>query len=61
MAWLSGMYVKDAISSCFIEDSKYPKRPYGQEDEEDEAEQMTDAERFGAWAEAFNKEKFKDN
>jgi hypothetical protein len=50
-AWLNGMYVASAISACFSKNSKYPEKPYEAKKEE---ENWTHAERFGAWAIAFN-------
>ena len=50
-AWLNGMYVASAISACFSKNTKYPEKPYEAKKEE---ENWTHAERFGAWAIAFN-------
>lgn len=50
-AWLNGMYVASAISACFSKNTKYPEKPYEAKREE---ENWTHAERFGAWAIAFN-------
>lgn len=64
LAWLHGIYTLRGIST--IGKGHYPDKPldpYGINqhdvtDNEDEAEKMTDADAFGAWAMAFNKEKF---
>lgn len=50
-AWLNGIYVAEAISTCFTKNKKYPESPHEAKKEE---ENWTHAERFGAWATAFN-------
>ena len=57
-SWLSGIYVMSAISSCFGKGrQKYPKMPQFEEESEDN--KLSDAERFEAFAIAFNHAKKK--
>ena len=56
-AWLQGLYVANAIGSCFGKNKKYPKQPLDL-GIEPKTDTMTDADKFSAWASAFNK-KFK--
>lgn len=53
MAWLSGKYVQEAISSCFAKNHRYPQEPYNKNSENNETT-MTDAERFQMFALTFN-------
>lgn len=58
-AWLHGRYVLESIAACFGKNSKYPKQPYGKEKAEDNVgEQISDADRFKAFANQYNMEKF---
>jgi len=63
-AWLTNIYTLKAIST--IGKGRYPDKPmdlYGVrrviEHYNEEAEKATDADMFGAWADAFNRLKFK--
>lgn len=60
-AWLSGMYVSAAISSCFSKDFKYPDEPYKLFKEENnksfEEIMLDNAEGFRRLVEAKNKQK----
>lgn len=55
-AWLQGLYVTNAIGSCFGKNKKYPKQPLDLGLEPKET--LTDAEKFEMWANSFN-QKFK--
>lgn len=57
IGWVNGLYVGRAIGSCFPKGKKYPDEPMelwsdGASDEY--SEPFTDADRFGAFAAAFN-------
>jgi len=54
-AWLNGIYVSKAISACFSKNCKYPDKPIDLGiKKETEEKPLSHAERFGAWAIAFN-------
>lgn len=61
-AWMSGLYVARAIAANFGKGKKYPEKPieFYQKDSEghlvqtEEDKARMDAERFEAWAIAFN-------
>lgn len=55
-AWLSGAYANRAIVS-FFNRKRYPDNPLKEQGEQEAP--MTDAERFGAYAAAFNVAKAK--
>ena len=50
--WLYGSYNARAIGACFSKKMKYPKEPVDMDNSE--TKKLTDAERFAAFAEAFN-------
>lgn len=52
-AWLSGMYVRSAIASAFNKNAKYPEQPFGEE------KKVNPADKFRAWATAFNTQREK--
>ena len=56
--WIHGQYVGAAIGANFSKRAKYPREPFYQMAIEGESEEdgyvMTDADRFEAWALAFN-------
>ena len=54
--WVYGQYVASSIASNFSKRHKYPKEPYflAHQHNEEEGVPMTDADRFAAWAAAFN-------
>lgn len=55
VAWTNGQYVAMAIAACLSKKHKYPDKPNTLKyDEESKSRRMTDAERFWAWAQAFN-------
>lgn len=60
-AWRSGSYVQAAIGSVLPRGKRYPDRPYLMNkydiDEDGEVYEITDAERFWAFAESFNQAK----
>lgn len=57
-AWLNGLYVRRAIASCFSKDSKYPEKPFTEEEREksfrEENPDKAAAFGFGIYADAFN-------
>lgn len=53
-AWLTGLYVKVAIGSSLSSDVDYPDTPFGEE-KEDDLTTKDHVERFGLWADIFNK------
>lgn len=57
IAWLTGLYMTHAIAACFSKNKKYPEKPF--ESMKQEQANWTHAERFEAWAMAFNK-RFKE-
>lgn len=54
--WVYGQYFASSISANFSKSHKYPEKPYfiAHQHDDEEAYVMTDADRFAAWAEAFN-------
>ena len=48
-SWFTGFYVLQAIGSAFSKTAKYPDKPVELNEPE-----MSDAEKFKAWAEQFN-------
>jgi len=59
-SWLIGRYVCASISACFGRGRKYPEEPFKRRDEEDEnGYVLTDADRFKAFALAYNAQKQK--
>ena len=60
-AWLTGLYVQEAIASCFSKDGKYPDKPHDIFKADKDNEKTYDdimrenAENFRKFAEAFNK------
>lgn len=62
-AWLNGIYMSYAIASCFGKNSQYPSEPinvYNDEMSQQERLKM-EAEKFEAYAIAFNNEFRKKN
>ena len=57
-AWRHGNYVQAAIIASFPKGRKYPTKPLLEDqfiaDEDGEIHEITDAERFWAWAESMN-------
>ena len=57
--WVNGVYVGRSIASCFPKGKSYPSEPidfWGIREPEEDAEPLTDADRFGAFAAMFNKQ-----
>lgn len=54
--WVYGQYFASSIGVNFSKRAKYPEKPYyiANYDDDEETYVMTDADRFAAWAEAFN-------
>ena len=57
--WILGRYTCEAIATCFGKRHKYPNEPFGMKEQvrdadEGESEVFTDADRFGAFAAAYN-------
>lgn len=54
--WVYGQYFASSIGVNFSKRAKYPEKPYFMvhHDGDEETYVMTDADRFAAWAEAFN-------
>jgi len=56
--WTNGLYVAKAIGACMPKGKSYPSEPeklWGNNEEiNEEGEPFTDADRFGAFAMAFN-------
>lgn len=53
-AWLNGIYVAQAIGSCFSKQDKYPEQPI--DFKESKKDSKKDATIFEAWAIAFNRD-----
>ena len=56
-AWLNGMYVRIAVASCLSKKAKYPKQPYGEEEQKDvivATEDMTEEQKAEATTLFFN-------
>lgn len=61
-AWRHGAYVQAAIGSCLSKNNKYPNQPrmmdqYSVDEENGEVYEVTDADRFWAFASAMNQKK----
>ena len=58
-SWLTGLYVQNAIASCFSKKCKYPRRPYGDNEVEDveivTKEEMTQSEVIDATETFFDR------
>ena len=57
-AWMYGMYNARAIGACLSKNSRYPDKPEGLVERNDEGEpayQITDADRFAGFAAQFNR------
>ena len=52
-AWLNGIYIAQAIGSCFSKQAKYPEQPIDFNKKQDGKK---DATIFEAWTIAFNRE-----
>lgn len=60
--WIYGNYMAKAISACFSKNAKYPTEPtVFFPDEPEEEFKISDADRFWAFAQMFNKSHFKDS
>ena len=57
-AWRTGSYVQAAIGSAFPKGRRYPSKPYVMDrydiDEDGEVYELTDADRFWAFAQSVN-------
>lgn len=57
-AWRSGSYVHVAIGASFAKGKRYPSQPYSMDryghDEDGEVYELTDADRFWAFAQSVN-------
>lgn len=56
-AWLNGMYVRIAVASCLSKKAKYPKQPYGEDEQKDvivATEDMSEEEKAEATTLFFN-------
>lgn len=57
-AWRNGLYIREAIVSCFNEKSKYPEQPHDltakEEMQSEDGAINTDAIKFSAWTKMFN-------
>jgi hypothetical protein len=58
-SWLTGLYISHSIGACFSKNAKYPDKPFDLTAKEQDSKD--DAERFGAWAIAFNHKYEKEN
>ena len=61
-AYYQGLYVRQAIASCFSKKAKYPKKPLSMRNDDQKAvEEMSEAEYYAAVRAAIGKmnEKFK--
>lgn len=56
-AYYNGMYVQQAIASCFSSKVRYPKKPLSLVEKE---EPLSGPEQFKLWAAEFNR-KFEEN
>lgn len=56
-AYYQGLYVHQAIASCFNKNAKYPKTPYSLVEKE---KPLSPEEKFKLWIEEFNR-KFDEN
>ena len=54
LGWAVGIYSAKAVGGSFSRKVKYPDKPLTLVADDIEGKPMTDAERFAAWAEAFN-------
>lgn len=54
LGWAVGIYSAKAVGGSFSRKIKYPDKPLTLVADDIEGKPMTDAERFAAWAEAFN-------
>ena len=52
-AWLHGLYFSHSINANFGKNGKYPEKPI-ELGSKKESNPLSDSERFGAWAIAFN-------
>lgn len=57
-AYYNGLYVQQAIASCFNKRAKYPKKPLCFMEKEQES--LSDTEKFKLWIAEFNR-KFDEN
>lgn len=58
-AWRNGLYIREAIASCFNDKAKYPDKPHDLTAKEDvkpseDGATNTDAIKFSAWTKMFN-------
>lgn len=56
-AFYNGLYVQQAIASCFNKHAKYPKKPYSIVEKK---KPLSGEEQFKLWAEEFNR-RFDEN
>ncbi len=54
LGWVAGIYSARAVGGSLSRKVKYPDKPLTLVADDIQGKPMTDAERFGAWAEAFN-------
>lgn len=55
-AWLTGVYVTNAIGACFGKNHRYPNEPISFETADAEAKGDNEAKKFEAYAIAFNQQ-----
>ncbi len=57
-AFYNGLYMQQAIASCFSKSAKYPKKPLSFMEKKQES--LSDTEKFKLWIAEFNR-KFDEN